>query len=79
MKGSPKYAVAERLGNYLNPELELPGEFKSLSNELLKCEYLKFKRRMKKYLKLYNLRKNDYEVFCVTKSIPDKGCQVSFR
>ena len=79
MKGSPKYAVAERLGNYLNPELELPGEFKSLSNELLKCEYLKFKRRMKKYLKLYNLRKNDYEVFCVTKLIPDKGCQVSFR
>ena len=79
MKGSPKYAVAERLGNYLNSEFELPGEFKSLSNELLKCEYLKFKKRMKKYLKLYNLRKNDYEVFCVTKLIPDKGCQVSFR
>ena len=79
MKGSPKYAVAERLGNYLNPELELPGEFKSLSNELLKCEYLKFKKRMKKYLKLYNIRKNDHEVFCVTKLIPDKGCQVSFR
>ena len=36
MKGSPKYAVTERLGNYLSPELELPSEFKSLSNGIVK-------------------------------------------
>ena len=36
-KDSVKYALAERLGNYLDPEQDLPEEFISLRNEFMKC------------------------------------------
>ena len=36
-KDSVKYALAERLGNYLDPEQELPEELISLRNEFMKC------------------------------------------
>ena len=36
-KDSVKYALAERLGNYLDPEKYLPEEFISLRAEFMKC------------------------------------------
>ena len=36
-KNSVKYALAERLGNYLDPDQDLPEEFISMRNEFLKC------------------------------------------
>ena len=36
-KGSTKYAIAERLGNYLDPESDLPKVLKALKEQLLLC------------------------------------------
>ena len=40
-EGSTMYGVAERLGNYLNPETDLPNELLSIRNQFFMCAITK--------------------------------------
>ena len=62
-KGSTKYAIAERLGNYLNPDLKIPKEFRSLRKEFLVCAT--------------NGNEGDYRESCLLNNTkPELGCKV---
>ena len=76
-KSSTKYAVAERLGNYINPEFNLPEELKSLRIKLLLTVIEKKLNKTIFYDKNMNIIGNsiNYTSSCGTKDAV-KGCEV---
>ena len=46
-KGLQKYAAAEKLGNYIDPEKKDPKQIVGIRNKFLKVEFQKIKERMK--------------------------------
>ena len=71
-KSSPKYAIAERLGNYLDTEVEIPKEFRSLRNKFLLCA-----TGLDDYLNK-NWDEDDYLNSCLLNAKPKPGCKVIF-
>ena len=70
-KGSTKYALAERLGNYFDPKYELPDELLFLRSEFLMCA---ISLDMEKYLKKWKKATNSYN--CLLKTETYEGCKV---
>ena len=76
-KSSTKYAVAERLGNYIDPEVKLPEELKSLRMKLL-LSVIELKLNKTSWLDSnMNIvgNKINYTSSCGTKDAM-KGCEV---
>ena len=83
---STTYAIAERLGNFLDPN-NLPEELKSLLEKIQSCVYSKF---LDQYFKLdfgdYDIETYEqkavyygdyYQGYCVDTIYPDDSCKVS--
>ena len=69
-KGSTKYALAERLGNYFDPKYELPDELLFLRSEFLMCA---ISLDMEKYFKKWKKATNSYN--CLLKTETYEGCK----
>ena len=72
-KGSTKYALAERLGNYFDPKYELPDELLFLRSEFLMCA---ISLDMEKYFKKWKMATNSYN--CLLKTETYEGCKASW-
>ena len=75
-KISTKYAIAERLGNFIDP-LKLPEELLSLRQEFFMCT------TSDELLEAWDISRinafANYEDFCLETSYPDKGCKVNLE
>ena len=72
-KGSTKYALAERLGNFINPQFELPEEFLLLQKEFWNCA---ISNEMKLYFNEWKKVKNEYN--CLQPTELNQGCKVKY-
>ena len=71
--GSPKYDIAEQLGNYLDPQLELPKQLLTLREHILKGSTV-YNNDFNRY------GKNKYVSDCINKyGKPDIGCKVYLK
>ena len=80
-KGATKYAVAERLGNYMDPEADIFEKFPIVDPQnLFLCAYLYQISYLKSYPDYYNYDDNAYRRYrsrCLTnKKKRKKGCKV---
>ena len=66
--GSTKFAIAERLGNYLDPLYQKEAKFLSLANLYLTA-FLNFNT--------FGFGRAEYDTYCPGKDIDRKGCKVS--
>ena len=70
--GSSKHDVAEQLGNYIDPQLELPKPLLTLREYLLKAATV-----YNNYIDFHKYDKNRYVSACIKKyGKPDIGCKV---
>ena len=75
LKVSTKYAIAERLGNFIDP-MNLPEELLSLRQEFFMCT------KTSGMLEAWTIDRpyayTYYQTFCLDTSYPKKGCKVNF-
>ena len=75
-KVSTKYAITERLGNFLDP-MNLPDELVSLRHDFLMCAAEFTNRRIEGFLYLRaRSYKEWYKKFCIRKSPKTDPCKV---
>ena len=84
-KDSFKYALAERLGNYLDPEQDLPEKLISLRNEFMKCaigmeyEHIDAEKQEKSCIDDNKTRRKRFSIFKpkpTTTTMLALGCKV---
>ena len=72
-KVSTKDAIAERLGNFINP-MNLPQELLSLRHEFFMCAIGLTKKELK--LNYYSTYKKLYEINCIEEYVRSDSCKV---
>ena len=77
LKVSTKYAIAERLGNFIDP-MNLPEELLSLRQEFFMCTKTSGSGMLEAWTIDCSYAYTYYQTFCLNTSYPEKGCKVNF-